>query len=352
MSDKSSEEKSQPASEKKLRDSRKKGQVAKSQDMITALVVLACVAYLSYFAGDVSARVLALFQQVADALASRNMVFTETWPTLLGAALDLLMRTTFPLLLVIVLVVILGNMIIQKGFLFSVDPVKPDFNRLNPAEGFKRLFSARNLVEFLKAVFKVAALAAAFVFVYRASLPLLFGAPACGVDCIFESFKVLFVPITLTAVLAFFISGLVDLLLQRWLFAREMRMSHSELKRERKDIDGSPEIRKERNRQRRASQVASSARGAHMASVIVGGPGNWIVGLRYRRGETKVPVIVHVVQPGSSEEAWFAQQRETTPLIHDPGLAADIARRARVGDALPDAFFERVARILVKEGLI
>lgn len=294
MSDESSEEKSQPGSEKKIRDSRKKGQVPKSQDMITALVVLACTVYLGFAARQIPVRLRDLFQEVSDTLDDSHWVFSEVWPSLIAKALDVLMTATFPLLVVIVFVVVLGNLVILKGFLFSVDPVKPDFKRLNPVEGFKRLFGMHNIVEFLKSLFKVLALGSAFIVVYKTSLPYLFGASACGVGCIYASFKYLFVPICITAILAFFVTGLIDLLLQRWLFARDMRMSHSELKRERKDTEGSPEIRKERNRQRNAVHSSSSARGAHMASLMIGADNAWTVGLRYRRGETKVPVVVYL----------------------------------------------------------
>ncbi len=352
MSNDSSEEKSQPGSDKKVRDSRKKGQAPKSQDMITALVMFSCTAYLAFSASRIATSVQGLFQEVSDALASTDMVFGETWTLLTAKGLDVLMTATFPLLIIIVFVVVIGNLLILKGFIFSVDPVKPDFKRLNPAEGFKRMFSARNVVEFLKSLFKVVALGAAFIVVYSASLPYLLGAPACGAACIFASFKYLFVPISAIAILAFFVTGLIDLLLQRWLFARDIRMSHSELKRERKDTDGSPEIRKERNRQRNTQQGSSSARGIHMASIVVGAEDDWTVGLRYRRGETKVPVVVYIAAPHAAAQVWEPGNRPAIPYIHDPALARDITRRATIGEPLPDMFFERVARILVKERLI
>lgn len=352
MSNDSSEEKSQPGSEKKIRDARKKGQVPKSQDMITALVVFSCVVYLGVTAGTLVKNVNGLIEDVSVTFDSVNMVFAETWPGLVAKALDVLMSATFPLLIIIVFVVLMGNIIILKGVPFSAHPVKPDVKRLNPVDGFKRIFSMRNFLEFLKAIFKVLLLGTAFILVYKNSLPILFGASTCGIQCIYASFKYLFIPITITAVLAFFISGVFDLLLQKWLFSRDMRMSHSELKRERKDTDGSPEIRKERNRQRVALQASSAARGAHMASVMIGGPNSWIVGLRYRQGETKVPVIVHVVPSEQAGQVWFSENKGERPYVYDPALANEIARRSNIGDALPDLFFERVARILVKEKLI
>lgn len=352
MSNDTSEEKTEPGSEKKLQDSRRKGQAAKSQDMITALVVLACTVYLGFCLPNIAGRVTDLFYAVAQALDTPDTVFAQTWPVIVGKGLDVLVAATFPLFALIVLVVVVSNLIILRGFMFSADPIKPDFKRLDPVAGLKRLFSARHVVEFLKALVKVVALGSAFFLVYRHSLPFLFGAPVCGMRCVVVSFKVLFLPIAITAILAFLLTGLIDILLQQWLFARDMRMSHSEVKRERKDSEGAPEVRKERHRQRVSSQASSSARGEHMASVMIGASNDWIVGVRYVRGETKVPVLVHVVSPEQALQAWAQGNERGIPHAYAPGLSGEIARRCTLGEPLPERYFGAVAEILVKEGLI
>ncbi|CAM4002011.1 EscU/YscU/HrcU family type III secretion system export apparatus switch protein [Bordetella tumulicola] len=352
MSNESSEEKTEPGSDKKLRDARQKGQMAKSQDMITALVVLASTVYLGLSAQTMAVRAIDLFDRVALILGAPDMKFSEVWGAVVVEALDALMSTTFPLFVLIVLVVFIGNVLISKGIVFSTEPIKPDIKRVDPISGFKRLFSLRNVVEFLKALLKVAALSVAFFMAYKKSLPFLFGAPSCGADCLLASFNHLFIPIAITAILAFLGTGILDLLLQKWLFARDMRMSHSEVKRERKDMDGAPEIRKERHRQRMATQAGSSARGEHMASVMIGSEKGWIVGIRYIRGETKVPVVVHVVPPDKAAQAWAQRHEKSAPYVYDPSLAGEVARQCSLGEPLPERHFGRVAEVLVKVGLI
>src|SRR5690606_6407578 len=112
------------------------------------------------------------------------------------------------------------------------------------------------------------------------------------------------------------------------------------------------ELRKERHRQRLAVQSASSARGEHMASFMVGASNGWIVGLRYVRGETKVPVLVHVVSPEQSSQAWQQRNGQSIPYVYDPALSKDIARRCSPGEPIPERFYGLVAEILVQEGLI
>jgi len=352
MSESSSEEKSQPGSAKKLRDARRKGQVAKSQDFVTALVVLACTVFLGFASAHAVARVRGLLDAAAGAYGPGAPSFALAWPPLAAQAIETLAAVGLPLVLATVAVVFVGNLAILRGLVFSADPVKPDVDRINPASGFKRVFSLRNVVEFLKSLFKLLVLGAAFVLVYRHSLPLLLAAPQCGAGCIYAAFKVLLHPLAITAVLAFLATGLVDLLIQHWLFARDMRMTHSEQKRERKDTEGSPQIRKERQRQRSQSQASASVRGLEHASLIIGSEQGWVVGVRYARGQTKVPVIVFIAPPERSAQAWHGDAAQGIARVRSPDLASAIARSTVPGDPLPERFFRQVADLLVATRVI
>src|SRR5471030_975997 len=141
-----SEEKSQPATDKKLKDARKKGQVAKSQDLTSGMVILFCTLCISIVAPKAEAQVPALIYIEP---------FSTAWPRVLGTAEQLLLNITLPVMAVTLGSVILTNLVTMKGVVFSGHPIKPDFKRINPAEGFKRIFAMRNFVEFIKGLVKV-----------------------------------------------------------------------------------------------------------------------------------------------------------------------------------------------------
>lgn len=348
MSD-SSEEKSQPATDKKLREARKKGQVSKSQDLVSGMVILFCTLCISIMVPRAQAQITALLDLIALIYIEP---FHSVWPRVLGTAEQLLINLTLPIVAVTVGTVILTNIITMRGVVFSVEPIKPDIKRINPAEGFKRIFSMRSFVEFLKGVVKVVLLGLAFYVVGRMALQALMESSRCGAGCIESTFYLVLNPLVFTVLSAFLLVGAADVLMQRWLFGRDMKMTRSEQKRERKDSDGDPMIKQERQRQRREMQALATKLGVNRASLMVGSAGGWVVGIRYVRGETPVPVVV--CRAEFEEAAQMLAQATGLGIAHslDTSVAKEIARRTVSGDPVPDNTFQAVADILVAARLI
>ncbi|MFC3282206.1 EscU/YscU/HrcU family type III secretion system export apparatus switch protein [Litchfieldella rifensis] len=349
MSDQPSEEKSLPPSEKKLRDARKKGQVDKSSDMVTAIVMLGCTLYLVAQAGTIETRIRGLIS-----LTTRlyQEPFDTVWPRLMAASVEVIMFSILPIILITIVAVILTNIIITRGMVFSVDPIKPKFERINPAEGFKRIFSARGIIEFIKSLIKMVSLTVAFVVVCRLALQMLMESSRCGFGCLEGVFLTLLEPLVITALVAFLVVGLLDVKMQRWLFQRDQRMTKTEHKRERKDMYGDPEIRRERRRQRRDIHSRSSQVGLQHALVMIGAAGDWVVGIRYVRGETPVPVMVCKAGPERSTKLLQEAKERHIPVVDNRELASRIGKRTGNGDPIPNDTFQSMADLLVAAKLI
>ncbi|WP_122575530.1 EscU/YscU/HrcU family type III secretion system export apparatus switch protein [Pseudomonas viridiflava] len=344
-----SEEKSQPATDKKLRDARKKGQVAKSQDLVSGVVILLCTLCIAVLLPKARAQVEALIDLTANIYIEP---FADVWPRLLDHAEQILLGITLPVVAVTVAAVILTNIVTMRGVVFSVEPVKPDIKRIHPGEGFKRIFAMRNLIEFLKGLVKVVLLALAFYIVGRQALQALMESSRCGAGCIESTFYLVLKPLVFTVLAAFLLVGAVDVLMQRWLFGRDMKMSRSEQKRERKDVDGDPLIKRERQRQRREMQALATKLGLGRASLMIGIGGNWVVGVRYVRGETPVPVVVCRGSPEESVQLLAQAAPLGIAVWADAGLAEQIAKRSVAGDPVPENTFQAVADALVAHRLI
>jgi len=350
MMGETSEEKSLPASDKKIRDAREKGQVAKSQDLVTGTVMIASTGYLAFALAGERARI----EEFIDLIARRVHVdpFSELWPTALTLAGGILTGLALPLLAITIAAIVLTNLIAMRGFIFSTEPITPNFEHINPVSGAKRIFSMRSVVEFLKSLIKIIALATAFVIVFRGGIQSLMQSSACGATCITNTFYAMLQPLVITAVIAFFLVGLIDVLVQQWLFKRDMKMTKSEQKRERKDSDGDPAILQQRQKQRREMQAFATKTGLLNASLLVGVPDGWTVGIRYVRGETPVPMIVCRASPEQSRTMITEALLTDIPVIRDKTLAATIARTARTGEPVPEKSFQRVADLLVAARLI
>lgn len=344
-----SEEKSQPATNKKLADARKKGQVAKSQDLVSGMVIFFCTLCISILAPRIDAQIRALIDLSAQIYIEP---FNSVWPRVLDDGQQLLIGITLPVLAVTAVVVILTNLFTMRGVVFSVDPIKPEFKRINPAEGFKRIFALRNLVEFIKGLVKVHALGLAFYVVGRHALQALMESSRCGAGCIESTFFLVLKPLVFTVLSVFILVGGIDIMMQRWLFGRDMKMTRNETKRERKDTDGDPSIRSERQRQRREMHALATQLGLGRASLMIGAVGGWVVGVRYVRGETPVPVVVCRASPEDSAQIIEDSSNLGITLVLDAELANEIAKRTVAGDPVPEMAFQEVADQLVAARLI
>jgi type III secretion protein U len=344
-----SEEKSEPATDKKLRDARGKGQVSKSQDLVSGMVILACTLCIVVIAPRAQAQITALLDLIVQVYIEP---FATVWPRVLDTAEQLLITITLPVVAVTVAVVIVTNIATMRGVVFSVDPIKPDIKHINPIEGFKRIFSMRSFVEFLKGLVKVGLLGIAFYVVGRHALQALMESSRCGAGCIESTFYLVLKPLVFTVLSAFLLVGGVDVLMQRWLFGRDMKMTRSEQKRERKDTNGDPAIKGELQRQRYEMHALATKLGLARASMIIGTAGGWVIGVRYVRGETKVPIVVSRASGKDGVQMLSDAAALGILKVNDSALAAEISKRSVAGDPVPDTSFQAVADLLVTARLI
>lgn len=349
MSGQTSEEKTLPASEKKLQDARKKGQIAKSQDVISAVTMVVLTLYLiiawpQIF--DAFGRMFDSAGKAASQLGPNAWVGAtrDTW----DAMSDILM----PLYALAVLAIFIGSLISNKGIVIAMEPITPNFSKINPAEGFKRIFGMRNLIEFIKALVKSFLLLGALALAGWLGLKAMMQAPLCGEDCSAWVLTIVAAPVVFAALTLFVLSGVIDATVQRWLFNREMRMTHSEFKREIKDMLGDPQIRGARKDIQRAEIDGAVGRATRYVSkdrtptLIIASDRSIAIALRYAAGETPAPVIVaRSVGPNAAiliEEA----QTMRLPVVNEPDIAKELLRRGKTDSFIPEAYFKDIARIM------
>jgi type III secretion protein U len=346
MSD-TSEQKSLPASTKKLQDARKKGQVAQSHDFVSAVGAVAAIAYLWSFAPGI----VGLWREaLLLAVDVQNEPFQVALPQVGAALIVLCWRTLLPLLAVAVAAAMLANIAMNRGFLFSLAPMVPNLEHINPFTGFKRIFGLRSWIELAKTVIKGVLLGSTLVIVVAGTLNTLVRLPICGEGCIgfvFGSMAQLLLAIGIGFFLA---TGLVDILLQRWLFLRDMRMTVTESKRELQDQEGNPLVRSTRRRQRE-EQAKEPPIGARHATLLVRAEG-LVVGLRYVRGETSVPIVVCRAKGAAVQSLLNVAASASIPVVREPALARSLRRKPRLGSAIGSQQFERVARAMLAAGLV
>ena len=341
-----SEDKTLPASPKKLRDARKKGQVAKSRDLVSAAVTLAGFGFVVMQWDNITARLIALIDRTGEVSGEP---LGQALPVLLSQIGETAAMIIAPLFLFLVMAVLLSSVVSTGGLVLSLDPLLPKIQKLNPAQGIKNIVSVKGLIEVIKSLFKLALGATGAASVIRDALQSLVDLPSCGLGCAGSVLHGTMLPLAVAGILVFVVFGVADLLLQRWLFLREQRMSHTEKKNEHKNSEGNPMIRSAHRRERREASMTRA--GLSQATFLVSGA-RIAVALRYSATDTRVPMPVARAEADDVTPFLQEGRRLGLPTMHDPQTARALFDNVAIGHTIPRELFQPVIMCMKHLGLL
>lgn len=344
MNQEQEQDRTEPASPFKLDEARKRGQVAKSLDVNSALMMLGMLLVMMLWADDAWHRLAILWVDLLQ-LAASDPHLSLAELSMLGPIASALAIMLAPIAVAGIVISIVSNLI-QTGPILSAFPIKPRFERINPIAGFKRVFNKRMLFEAFKSVLKLLLLGgiAAYFFVsIWQSLPLLQSTtPAWQSAWLGEHTQALLFRLTLALVIV----ALLDWLWSRFQFAEQMKMSRREQREEVKRREGDPLIRaKLRELQRENLKQARSMGRVKDADVIITNPEHVAVALRYVRGEMSAPQVL-----AKGADHWAAAIRKLAaehqvPIVERRPLARALFAQAQLDSAIPAETFLEVARL-------
>jgi flagellar biosynthetic protein FlhB len=350
--DDQAQDKSEEPSDYKLRKAREKGTVAKGMDLPFVAVLASLAAILIIFAADFGAAFAERTRKViATANADNSDVIWQAFAFIGWSAL----RGVLTVGLLLVVLVILIQLIQLRGFVFSAHPLKPDFSRLNPAKGLKRLFSMRLLKETLKTILKFLIYAAILIWVIRWANETLIMAIDDGYDLALAMLAATLRLLFLFLAASIFIA-IIDQIISRGEFRKQMRMTQREVRREHKDREGDPRVKQERKKLHNSlTRQQGDGGGLNGADVLIVNPTHYAVGLRYRPQEMASPMLV-----SKGRNLFAARLRQKAALagvtiITDPPLARNLYKDVNRGAPIPQDQFNRVADIyfrLIKTGAL
>ena len=330
----------------KLEQARKRGIVSKSPDMVSAAILIAMVAYL-YAMGWSSTRDQLMLARAALAQAGRlDFSFGSTLGLVERLLTDSLCALA-PFLLTLVLTAVVANLG-QTGPVFSFKPLGPDFDRINPAKGFERLFSMHLVYTAVKSLIKLALLACVFVLAVRYLVGSLIG--LLNVDPRNYAPRLLDLSASLAFKLALVIlvMALIDVAWVRWEFAKRMRMSRRELREEIKHREGDPRVRvRHRELRNELLKRSRALKKVPSADVLVTNPTHVAVAISYKHGEMHAPQLVAKGAGALAETMKKLARRHCVPVVEQPGLARALFHRVEHDAFVPEEFYPQVLKILV-----
>ncbi len=343
MPEETAQERTEQPTPRKRRRARRRGTVARSADISSSLSLFAFALLAPLLGGVLSAglfRTLYLGLMGSQSAGSHGDLIGHIVRTALPAFLALL-----PLMFLGFLVGTLSNFA-QVGFYPSAEPLAPKWERLNPINGLRRLFSLRALFEFLKSAGKLTIIGGIVFYEIKNNwdtfLGLGFLTPPSALATLGR-----FIASTLLKVsLAWMVIALVDYLFQRKQVEKELMMSKEELKRELRETETSPELRAEMQRRRRRLARQRMMANVKHADVVVTNPVEYAVALKYEPKRFPAPVVLAKGQRLMAERIREEAKKHRIPIIANPPLARSLYEQVEVGEMIPTALYQAVAEVL------
>ena len=343
-------EKTEPATQKKLNDARKEGQVAKSREIANGFSLLALFLILRFWVGNMGNRLLAVFHVIYNRIpdvitfwhgsmpeADTQFVFRQM---LIQAGL-----TVAPILLIGVVVVFVCD-VVQVKWKPTFKPLRPKFSKLNPIKGFKKFVSLNSLIELLKSIVKIILIVyvcynylqdkwAMLLNLYDVSL-------MHGLQLIAQTVTDL--GIRIAAV--YMIVAFADLIYQRIKFKNDMKMTKQEVKEEYKQQEGDPQVKnKIRNKMMEASR-RRMMQNLPQADVVITNPTHYAVAIKYDTQVADAPLVIAKGEDYLAQKIKEIARENHVEIVENKPLARMLYANVEVGQVIPPELYQAVAEVL------
>lgn len=344
MAEESFQEKTEAPTPKRRREAHEKGQVPRSQEVGTALLLLAAAGVI-HFAGTGLARTLAVIFDGTTRTSSALPVGIEGATALLRGVGWQVLAALAPVVLGVSGLATAAAALQARGTL-TWQPLKPDWNRISPQKNLGRIFGIRSVAELAKAILKLVLIGFVVYLALKRSWPEIVSLGQKTPFALLAVLRQTSVRLFGTAGLAFLAIALADYLFQFWQHEKQLRMSLQEIKQETKESEGDPMIKARRRSQGRALARRQMLSDVATADVVVTNPTHIAVALRYDPTVALAPVVVALGQRKIAQRIKALAHEAGVPVIENKPLARALLATARVGLPIPVELYVAVAEVL------
>ena len=338
------QERSEEPTQKRLQDAKDKGQVARSRELNTTVILMVGASILLFMGKGLGAGLNALM--IKGLSIERSWAFdTALIPGLLGnLMLDALMLF-LPFMLALVVAALLTP-VLMGGWSFSAKALAPKFDKINPIKGLKRLFSLKGLMELLKAMAKVLLVASGATLLIMNFFGDLTALGSLGVErAMAHAFNMLGWSLLVLSSIMILISA-VDVPFQLWQHRKQLKMTKQEVKDEHKNSEGDPEVKGHIRRMQQEMAMRRMMDEVPSADVVITNPTHFAVALRYKEPDMRAPIVVAKGTDLIAARIREIAQEHNVALFEAPPLARALYASTDLNDEIPGALYLAVAQVL------
>jgi flagellar biosynthetic protein FlhB len=337
-------DRTEAATPRRRQEVRQRGQVARSIELSSAFILTVCVIVLRYSLPWLFMQLKLLCTGTLIHLPESDWTIENVHRGGIVTFLNVA-RLSAPILAAAVLAGIAVNLA-QVGFLLTLEPLKPDFNRLNPIMGFGRLFSTRGGVDLMKSVLKVVMVSAVAFATARSQLPLFISTAQMSTPMALSALGGILYTLCLRVCVAMLILAALDYIYQRVHFEQSIRMTREEVREEMRQMEGDPTLRARIRRRQREIARQRMMQEVPRADVVITNPTRLAVALRYAAGEMSAPTVVAKGQRLMAERIREVARQHGVPIVENKPLAQALFKSVEIGQEIPAELYQAVAEVL------
>ena len=344
MADDSDMERTEPATGKRIERAREQGDVPRSREMATCVLLLVGGCCVWMFSGPLVTsldRIMVATLTFERAAAYDPVVLFD----MLGAHFLDVAIAIIPIAFLMTLAAIASPLILG-GWLFNTESLMPKFSKLNPVNGIANMFSINSVAELLKAVLKTLLVGTVAWLAIKSQIDAVMG---LGVESLKTSSRhsvhLLWTSFIIIVASLIFIA-LLDVPYQIWNYGKKLRMTREEVKQEHKEAEGDPHIKGKIRAMQRAMARRRMMAEVPTADVVVTNPTHYAVALKYAEGKMGAPIVVAKGADDIAAKIRELARENKVPLLEAPPLARALHTHTEIGDEIPEALYTAVAEVL------
>ncbi|NLM00553.1 MAG: flagellar biosynthesis protein FlhB [Treponema sp.] len=332
-------------SEHKLRKAREEGRIPKSQDLNSAIIMLLTVFVLLSLAPWLFKK----FKEILRFFFSRCCELELTDGIIASAFYSYYFKMILPVAIVVIIAALAANIVQNKGFVFTVKPIIPNFSKIIPSFGKylkKTLFSAEGAFNVAKSILKVAILVFISYTVIRNDLPQLMKLQTVSLGTGVAHIAKMAGKLLIIASLFFLVIAVFDYLMQRRSFMEEMKMTKQEVKEEYKELEGDPMIRGQIRQRMMQMLYQNLPKAVAEADVVITNPTHYACALKYDSETMIGPMLLAKGEDNTAQIIKRLAKENDIPIMENRPLARGLFNEVKIGQIIPEMYWQAIANIL------
>ena len=338
-----SDNKTEPPSQRKLREAREKGNVLKSKEVISAAGMLTFTLIFAGYVTMISSKMEGLFLIDTWVLTDD---FSYTYKQMMSLGIKTVLWGVFPVVGLIFFSVLVAHLA-QFGLLFTFQPFTQGGKKLNFIANAKQMFAKKALFGFLMNVAKVVSVTWLLTIIIIDNFSHAISASMCGISCALGVFYVLVLSLLLYSTLATMVVATLDFVVQKHFYTKELSMTKEEVKREMKDDEGDPEIKSKRKQMyQEMGQETTQLAATRNATVVVKNPTHYAVALFYDDKKTPLPTVLSKGEGAMAKQILKIAKEEGIPVFQNVDLARALYHKGGINTYIPEELIDDVVLAL------